>query len=691
VKIRGSCRPDAELILPIKIRFRPEGNRKVEGMKYCPKCKASYPLSQRFCSTDGASLTLQDPYNLVGRTLVDKYRLDALVGMGGMGAVYCAVHVNTGRQIAVKILLPNLAIGAPRLVELFEREARVVGRLKHENIVDIIDAGRTTESIAYIAMEWLEGLTLEEEIQWNGPLGIQRVSEILRQIAAALQESHTQHILHRDLKPSNIFLVKRTPGRDQVKVMDFGISKLVGDTQGSPVSSLMGTPQYASPEQFRLGENIDSRTDIYSLGVVLFQMLTNSLPFNDTTVSALIYKHLNEPPPPLRSLRPDIPPALDELVTRMLAKQPADRPQRVGDLPDLFDRAVGANRVTVINEAPISETPPGFQNRQSSPTIQPPIQPPMQPPTQPPMRPQMQPPTRPPMQQPMQPPMQPPMRQPPMRPPMQQPPMRPSMQQPPVQPSIQPKTSKRRRSLWPLMIGGAVTIFFVLMIGFAVVWYLSDTAWKENIEAERRAFREGRYLEAVNYAQAALKEAEAFGPQDARLATSLHNAGELYTRLERYAEAEGLLQRALTIRKKVVEDQETARTIYALARLNHNRGNKDKAERLYRQSLAIRERVLGREHPDVAESLSGLAGALSLKRIEEAERLAKRSLSIREKALGENHPDVAESLSSLTEVILEIGKPSEVESYLRRAITIRDETRGHVLCNDLTDSSQLLS
>jgi serine/threonine protein kinase/tetratricopeptide (TPR) repeat protein len=679
-------------------------------MKYCPKCKASYPLSQRFCSTDGASLTLQDPYNLVGRTLVDKYRLDALVGMGGMGAVYCAVHVNTGRQIAVKILLPNLAIGAPRLVELFEREARVVGRLKHENIVDIIDAGRTTESIAYIAMEWLEGLTLEEEIQWNGPLSIRRVSEILRQIAAALQESHTQHILHRDLKPSNIFLVKRTPGRDQVKVMDFGISKLVGDTQGSPVSSLMGTPQYASPEQFRLGENIDSRTDIYSLGVVLFQMLTNSLPFNDTTVSALIYKHLNEPPPPLRSLRPDIPPALDELVTRMLAKQPADRPQRVGDLPDLFDRAVGANRVTVINEAPISETPPGFQNRQSSPSIQPPIQPPMRPPTQPPMRPQMQPPTRPQMQQPMQPPMrqppmqQPPMRQPPMRPPMQQPPMqqppmqqppmrppmqppmqqppmqqppmRPSMQQPPLHPSIQPKTSKRRRSLWPLMIGGAVTIFFVLMIGFAVVWYLSDTAWKENMEAERRAFREGRYLEAVNYAQAALKEAEAFGPQDARLATSLHNAGELYTRLERYAEAEGLLQRALTIREKVLEDQEAARTIYALARLNHNRGNKDKAERLYRQSLAIREKVLGREHPDVAESLSGLAGALSLKRIEEAERLAKRSLSIREKALGENHPDVAESLSSLAEVILDIGKPSEVESYLRRAITIRETSLG---------------
>ena len=701
-------------------------------MKHCPKCKASYPLSQRFCSNDGAALTLQDPYNLVGRALAEKYRLDALVGMGGMGAVYCALHLNTERQIAVKILLPNLAIGNPRLIELFEREAKIVGRLKHENIVDIIDAGRTTDGFAYIAMEWLEGYTLEEEIQWKGPLSFQRVSEILRQVAAALQESHVQHILHRDLKPSNIFIVKRTPGRETVKVMDFGISKLVNETHGSPVSSLMGTPQFASPEQFRLGEIIDGRTDIYSLGVVVFQMLTNSLPFNDTTASALIYKHLNEPPPPLRSLRPDIPPALDELVTRMLAKQPADRPQRVGELPDLFDRAVGANRVTVVNEPPISQAPTEFHNRQAPPPAQPPIQPPTwpqaQPPTRPPSQPQMQPPMRPPgqpqMQPPMRPPgqpqMQPPMQpqaQPPMRPPMQppnwhqaQPPMQPPMQpqmrppaQPPMQPmtqppmgiptqppmqyptrppaqssihSIQQNVTKSKRRLWPLVVGGTAAIFVVLMIGFAALWYLGDSTWKENLDAERRAFREGRYLEAVNYAQAALKEAEGFGAQDARLATTLHNAGELYTRLEKFDEAERLLQRALAIREKAPQDAETARTIYALARLNHSRGNKDKAEPLYRQSLQIREKVLGRDNTEVAESLSGLAGALSLKRIEEAERLARRSLGIREKALGENHPDVAESLSSLTEVILEIGKPSEVESYLRRAVTIRETSLG---------------
>lgn len=637
-------------------------------MKYCPTCKASYPLGQRFCSNDGATLTLQDPYNLLGRALVDKYRLDALVGIGGMGAVYSAVHLSTGRQIAIKVLLPNLVIGNPRMLELFEREARVVGRLKHENIVDIIDAGQTTDGVAYIAMEWLEGHTLEEEMMKRGALSFQRVSEILRQVAAALQESHSQHIIHRDLKPSNIFLVKRGPGREQVKVVDFGISKSIGDTGGAPVSSAMGTPQYASPEQFKLGENVDSRTDIYSLGVVLFQMLTNALPFNDTTISAIIHKHLHEPPPPLRNLRQDIPPALEDLVVRMLAKQPADRPQRVGDIPDLFGQAVIAHRVTTVNQTSVSETRPGFQQPQSSLLTQPLTRPPAQSP--------MQPPVQPPAQFPMQPPMQPPAQfhmQPPVQAPMQFP------MQPPMQYSAsQPTSSKRRWGTGALIIGGVAALFVILMITLAAAWYLSgsDSVWKANMEAERKAFREGRYLEAANYAQVALKEAEAFGPQDSRLATSLHNAGELYTRLERYDEAERLLQRALSIREKVLEDAETARTICALARLNLSRGIKDKAERLYRQSLAIREKVLGRDHPDVAESLSGLASVLSVKRIDESERLARRSLSVREKALGANHPDVAESLSRLTEVILEIGKPSEIESYLRRAISIRESSLG---------------
>lgn len=702
-------------------------------MKYCPKCKTSYGHGQRFCTNDGATLTLQDPYNLLGRALVDKYRLDALVGMGGMGAVYSAFHLSTERQVAIKILLPNLAIGNPRLLDLFGREAKVVGRLRHENIVDIIDAGVTTDGIAYIAMEWLEGRTLDEEIQRNGQLNFQRVSEILRQVAAALQESHSQHIVHRDLKPSNIFLVKRATGREQVKVVDFGISKSLGDTGASPVSSVMGTPQYASPEQFRLGENIDGRADIYSLGVVLFQMLTNALPFTDTTISALIHKHLNEVAPPLRSLRPDIPPALDDLISRMLAKQPADRPQRVGDIPDLFDKAIALHDLAAATEAPTLDAPPGAQYPQAQSLTQPPIQTPahtpattpmppvntpapppmnipattpmpppmntpattlmpprMDTPAQPPAQYPMQPPAQYPMQPPAQHPMQPPAAQTPAQYPMQHPmqpptpaqmqyPMQPPAQypmQPQMQYSIPPTAPKRKWGVGAFVIGGASVLFALLVIGVAIVLYLgvSDSGWKKSMEDERKAFREGRYLEAVNYAQTALKEAEAFGQQDARLATSLHNAGELYTRLEKYDEAERLLQRALSIRK--TEDAETARTLCALGRLSYGRGNRDKAESFYRRSLVMREKVLGKDHPDVAETLSGLALVISLKEIGRAEDMARRSLGIREKALDANDPAVAESLSTLVEVIIDIGKPSEIESYLQRAMSIRESALG---------------
>jgi serine/threonine protein kinase/tetratricopeptide (TPR) repeat protein len=706
-------------------------------MKYCPQCKTSYPHDQRFCTNDGVTLTLQDPYNLLGRALVDKYRLDALVGMGGMGAVYSAFHLSTERQVAIKILLPNLAIGNPRLLELFGREAKVVGRLRHQNIVDIIDAGVTPDGIAYIAMEWLEGRTLDEEIQRNSPLSFQRISEILRQVAEALQESHSQHIIHRDLKPSNIFLVKRASGRDQVKVVDFGISKTLGDTGASPVSSVMGTPQYASPEQFRLGENIDGRTDIYSLGVVLFQMLTNALPFTDTTISALIHKHLNDPPPPLRSLRPDIPPAVEDLIGRMLAKQPADRPQRVGDIPDLFDEALTSGRVTVATEAPTVEIPHVVQQPQATPHTQPPTQPPPTPattlmppridapatapmppsihtlpqppaptpgqypmPTQPPtpgqypMHPQapagqtpgqyqypMPPPAQPPGHYPMQAqgpyPSQPPGPYPmqsPMQPPMHTPPQYPM--QPPMQYSIPPVAPKRKWGAGTVLISLAGVLIVILVIGVGIVLYFgaSSSVWKENMEAERKAFREGRYVEAVNYAQVELKEAEAFGQQDSRLATSLHNAGELYAKLEKFDEAEKFLQRALSIRK--TEDAETARTLNLLGKLNYSLGNRDKAEGFYRRSLAMREKVLGRDHPDVAESLSGLALVLSLKEIGRAEDMARRSLSIREKALDPNDPAVAESLSTLVEVTIDIGKPSELESYLERASDIRKQALG---------------
>ncbi len=288
---------------------------------------------------------MRDPYHLVGRTLVDKYRLDALIGIGGMGVVYSAHHLSIDRRVAIKILQPNMAVGNEHLMELFEKEARMAGHLTHENIANVMDAGRTLDGISYIAMEWLEGGTLEDILDKEAPMSFERAGAILAQTAAALDAAHSKRIVHRDLKPSNIMLVERderiSGGIPHVKVLDFGIAKVVSETTAAAVSAPMGTPHYASPEQFRLGGHIDGRSDIYSLGVVLYRMLTGEVPFQTTSIHELIQKQLNAPPPRLRTVRPNAPEPLERLLDRMLAKQPEDRPQSASEAAEDYFTAIG--------------------------------------------------------------------------------------------------------------------------------------------------------------------------------------------------------------------------------------------------------------------------------------------------------------------------------------------------------------
>lgn len=326
-------------------------------MKFCPKCQKTYSKTQRFCLEDGELLSLKDPYHLVGATLVEKYRLDALVGVGGMGAVYSALHLGIERRVAVKVLLPHLSLNNPRILGLFEREAKIAGRLTHENIVDVKDAGQTPDGIAYLVMEWLGGSTLEDELAAHGPFSLERTADLLRQTASALEEAHAKQVIHRDLKPSNVMLIRLQDGREQVKVLDFGIGKVLSDTSASPVSGVLGTPQYASPEQFNIGGNIDGRTDIYSLGIMLYQMLTGALPFDAPSIREVINLHLTASPPPLRQLRPDVPPAIEELINRMLSKNPEYRPQRAGEVSALFDRGGRSEPVRPITLAPPALVP----------------------------------------------------------------------------------------------------------------------------------------------------------------------------------------------------------------------------------------------------------------------------------------------------------------------------------------------
>jgi len=309
-------------------------------MKYCMTCQRSYPVTQRFCTEDGVPLSFEDPYHLVGSVLAERYRLDALAGIGGMGAVYSAHHLALDRRVALKILQPNIALSNDRLLELFEREAKTAAQLTHENIVIVLDAGRAANNLAYIAMEWLEGYTLAEEIAARGKFDFWRVMEILRQVAAALEAAHAARVVHRDLKPANIMLVSQPDGQERLKVLDFGIAKVINDTAVSPVSAVMGTPLYASPEQLSLGGRIDGRADNYSLGVILFEMIAGAPPFTAASAREMFHLQTSAPPPPLRKFRPDAPPALESLINRLLARDPEDRPQSAGQIPALFESAL---------------------------------------------------------------------------------------------------------------------------------------------------------------------------------------------------------------------------------------------------------------------------------------------------------------------------------------------------------------
>jgi serine/threonine protein kinase len=323
--------------------------------KFCSHCQQSFPTAHTVCPHDQTVLSLPDPYQMIGRTLLEKYRIEALVGLGGMGAVYCAYHTGLDRRVAFKILQPNIAVADEHLVELFEREAKVSGRLSHENIVDVKDAGRTPDGTAYIVMEWLEGRTLDEELRMTGAMTFARAGQIIRQIAAALSEAHSRQVVHRDLKPANVMLVQRKDGREVVKVLDFGIGKILTET-GASVSAVMGTPSYASPEQLQLGGKIDGRSDIYSLGVILYRMLSGRLPFQSGSLSELVQMQLAMMPMPLRSLRPETPESLDALVMQMLAKNQEERPVDALEVAQRYDQALSeigdANTLNWATQAP---------------------------------------------------------------------------------------------------------------------------------------------------------------------------------------------------------------------------------------------------------------------------------------------------------------------------------------------------
>jgi serine/threonine-protein kinase len=260
---------------------------------------------------------------------VGEYRIEKKIGEGGMATVYAAVHPLIGKKAAIKVMSPLLGADA-MAVERFIQEARAVNQIGHPNIVDIFSFGRLRDGRNYFVMEWLQGETLHARLQ-RGRMSLGEAVEILFHVCDALEAAHEKGIVHRDLKPENIFLVEVRANRKQVKLLDFGIAKLLtGEGQAAKVLStnanvVMGTPQYISPEQAR-AKNVDHRTDIYSLGTLAYEMFLGRPPFLSDSAMAVVAMHLSDPVPPPRSLWPEVPPPIEVMLVGMLEKEPEKRP-----------------------------------------------------------------------------------------------------------------------------------------------------------------------------------------------------------------------------------------------------------------------------------------------------------------------------------------------------------------------------
>jgi serine/threonine protein kinase len=298
-----------------------------EFVKRCGGCGARFSASVDFCPNDGTPLEAIGEDKYLGKELLGQFRIEAKIGSGGMGVVYRAHQRNVERKVAIKVLHEDLTRD-PDAVRRFQREAQVAASIDHANVVRVLLYGELPDGSGYIAMEFLEGTPLVDVMLAERPLGLGRAIHITTQVCAGVGEAHARGIVHRDIKPENVMLTPRGADPDFVKVLDFGVARvLTGDGSGVTQTGLVfGTARYISPEGAS-GEATDARSDVYSIGVMLFQMLAGEPPFDGPTPVAVMMQHLQEPAPDVRS-RPasrDVPSPIAEVIARAMSKNPEDR------------------------------------------------------------------------------------------------------------------------------------------------------------------------------------------------------------------------------------------------------------------------------------------------------------------------------------------------------------------------------
>ena len=317
-------------------------------MKICPTCQQTYSDDVEFCPRDGAHLTAQateTEAQLAGQ-LSRRFRLVRRLGAGAMGTVFLAEQIAVGnRPVALKVLNRKL-LDDPEFLLRFQNEAASTGRIHHPNVVTIYESGQADDGTPYIAMEFLDGESLRQALTRRGALAVPEVAEILQQAARGLNAAHKLGIIHRDLKPDNIFLTRGDEGETIVKVVDFGIAKLRESSTHTQTGMVLGTPAYMSFEQASgtRSDELDARSDIYSLGVVVYEMLTGRTPFHSDTPVGYLRMHMQEDPPPLHTIKPDLPalPQLESAVMKALTKDRNQRYSSVLEFAREFAKAAAA-------------------------------------------------------------------------------------------------------------------------------------------------------------------------------------------------------------------------------------------------------------------------------------------------------------------------------------------------------------
>jgi serine/threonine-protein kinase len=308
-----------------------------------------------------------------GEVIAGKYRVERVLGRGGMGVVVAAHHIQLDERVAIKFLLPD-ALESPEAVARFVREARVAVKIKSEHAARVSDVGQLDDGAPYMVLEYLEGVDLSDWLRESGLMPPAQAVDFVLQACEALAEAHALGIVHRDLKPSNLFCIVRADGELSVKLLDFGISKFDKPGSGHGVTTttaVVGSPAYMSPEQLRAARDVDARTDIWSLGVILFELLTARLPFDAEVVTELVIQIATAPAPSVRTLQPGVPRGLDDVIATCLNKDRGDRFASIGDLAVALQpfgspqaavsvqRIVGTLRSTgVVQAAPATGQPP---------------------------------------------------------------------------------------------------------------------------------------------------------------------------------------------------------------------------------------------------------------------------------------------------------------------------------------------